>query len=484
MKRTFRTLLLAIPLVFALSACSDDSPGGGDGGEKGDATIRSLDLKSASYLTLGTGLSRSGDNADLLKIDENGNVSTVKTVIIRDADGNDVEEQHEIQVRPYKIADLGEYLVLYDCIFFDMTAGYPVDMPAYDKMNTSKGSPKHFLVRKKDGRVFFIPDTEHKYIRDEADRLNAYGVDRNGTLLLCTPDSGTGLTRAEFSGDIVRFTPLSDVSQVTVDGRTDVVYGNNIWVLTDNTIILNEGMGSEQNYIYYPDGSFERFGTDRADNSDIDHKMVGLSFTAGNLYAVRHVSKAPSNDSPCKITVSLHKVTLGNTAGNISVSEPLSEITGKRGFTEELGDLPWLNKTVHTLWAYESSNNFIVAGSLVLDKSSLEFTPVPWEMYWEIFMLEPDADSIYKGRIWRVDSQGASWLNPATLDYGRITYNTGVAAQAESCTATDIPQGKAAFIIYSENGTSYPLLIKNIETGDFVKGSPLTTSSSGVLLGL
>ncbi len=125
-----------------------------------------------------------------------------------------------------------------------------------------------------------------------------------------------------------------------------------------------------------------------------------------------------------------------------------------------------------------------MAGNLVLDKSSLKFTPVPWDMYWEIFMLEPDADSIYKGRIWRVDSRGASWLNPATLDYGRITYNTGVADQAESCTATDIPHGKAAFIIYSENGTSYPLLIKDIETGDFVKGSPLTTSSSGVLLGL
>ena len=214
-------------------------------------------------------------------------------------------------------------------------------------------------------------------------------------------------------------------------------------------------------------------------NGDVVHDITALSLTSGGLYAVRRISKENADGISSDISISLHKVSLGSTAGNITVSEPLAEISEDGvSYRSETQAWPWLDKLVRErqYWVYESSDKFIIGSVLVADKATMTFTPISEQMYMEILPLIPDTKNIYKGRVWDVGVSGAAWLDLETLDYGFIDYNNGIESYAYPC-VKNIPAGKAAFMIPDTDGSFYLLIINDIESGESVKGNRIESPS-------
>lgn len=450
--------VICIMTITVFTACSESDSNDSDLSGK-TLKLQKMDLDGAKYLSLtGNDTRATGDGeVGLFKIDEKGNMTTVVLTVTEEEDGTVKRTRTDIKVIPRNIYQLaGIYTFMQDCSFTDGN-GNDVYMKYYYEPDVWDFN---ILVRNSDGAIFYIPSSIRTYFQFEC--LQSSVKDDKGNLYL-SDQRNIGMITIQ-NGQLV----LKQVNPNNIDGGGQIFPFDNGTVMTfyPNSRYLDA-------IFFYPNGGFEEYkGYRETYENGTRVNIATLSFSKGKsgikAVVVKEIEKENMNTEHI---VSLCDFHVGSSYGSWSFSEPISSLSSGTDYSlneNQPNYLDWVSKYhANTEWlqgVYETTNNYFIGSTLVVDKHTLEMRPLVGT---ESYVIFPNEKNTYKGRAWVVGSWGANWYDIETMQYGRVEFNlpSDLYINKEE---DNIPSGQLILygIRYSD-GMSVTYFV-NIETGEYV----------------
>lgn len=452
--------VICIMTITAFTACSESDSNDFDLSGK-TLKLQKMDLDGAKYLSLtGNDTRATGDGeVGLFKIDEKGNMTTVVLTVTEEEDGTVKRTRTDIKVIPRNIYQLaGIYTFMQDCSFTDGN-GNNVYMKQYYEPSVYDWN-FNILVRNSDGAIFYIPSSIRTYFEYEPWQSSV--KDDKGNLYL-SDQRNIGMITIQ-NGQLV-------LKQVNPN---NIGVGGQIFPFDNGTVMTFD---PNSRYLfatfYYPNGGFEEYkGYRETYENGTRVNIATLSFSKGKsgikAVVVKEIEKENMNT---ECIVSLCDFHVGSSYGSWSFSEPISSLSSGTDYSlnyDQPNYLDWASKyNANSMWlqgVYETTNNYFIGTTLVVDKHTLEMRPLVGTEKYVIF---PNEKNTYKGRAWVVGSWGADWYDIETMQYGRVEFNlpSDLYINKEE---DNIPSGQLILygIRYSD-GMSVTYFV-NIETGEYV----------------
>lgn len=379
---------LILLLFFCIFSCTEETNDRQENGphNKSNIQLQKLDISDAKYLTISNSQAKSTTVEDigLFKIDENGNISTV---ILTCTEGTDtiIRTHNEIKIIPERIIPLeGVYTMMTNCQFIDKD-GQLINMTQYYEPE-SYGS-FNILVQNSTGAIFYIPSSASEYCNEDI----IHASDNNKNIYLANYEK-LGLLTFQNNQLIIK--------QISPNGIQLHIH-DEIWPLENETIVTHE---KDYYTFLYPNGGF-----DNIENLN-EEQSIYLGKTKNGIKAIK-----VEEISEELYTISFHDYNIGTSAGNISLSQPISSYRGNIHFAE--------GRKGNEI--YETSKWYLLGSSFVVDKQTKEMKPLNEET--KEHLIFPTEKNTYKGRAWRFrttksteDFRTIYWFDIEELKYGEV----------------------------------------------------------------
>ena len=339
----------------------------------------------------------------------------------------------------------GAYTLMLQCEFKTAEGNY-FDMRPYYEPDAFYF---HILVRNSDGQIFYIPQSAGKYFEIPEPPVTALG--NNGDLYIL-PHEGRDLLAVTMQNE--------DLVLKQVNPNAVGIEGNEIWPLDNGTIVVPSW--TDAYTFLYPNGGFERL------IPTYEHPII-LAKTDSGIKAVQVEERAGSPQR--EYIVSLHDYHVGRWAGSNTISAPIASISSGTDYSTNLGDpdyIDWVSKVCAnwTIWlypVYETADSYFLGQCLVVDKQTSQITPLNWDQSGRLIF--PTEENTYKGLAWQVSSNGASWFNIETLEYGDVYFDLSSAGCELYVLSENIPSGEATLTGVRNSDGKQIVCFVNIETG-------------------
>jgi len=413
--------LICILLTLSTVSCasSEDVPNPNKGGNAIKLSSLNLTNVKALGITSVNDVSQAGELTDpgLLKIDDNGNVSTIGIVseLVDEETGETITKEVSMTVKPRHISDLGLYTLLWDCSFVDSEGNQYYNMKQFYEPNCTSGD-FHLMVRKEDGQILYVPTSDSSnelYLGEIWRDIETYV----GFNLPCVSPKGE-VYIATFLGNLYKLEEKGN--DITVRKITDGIIAalGGIIFADDGSMMINSENQGYDRYdactIIKPNGEIFRHQMTNGE------EIIGYNCTAGKYLATKTLSK-PNDSYGVDIDFSIHKVNPDFSLGDeiFHLSTDYSPNYGLQDWT-----VGWyLNG--HAPRIYESDNYYIVSDFLVINKTTGEYKAyegTDWHSNVIVFPRE-DKSNFYNGKVWSVGFDEAFYFDPNTLEGGFVTFS-------------------------------------------------------------
>ena len=359
---------------------------------------KSLGLNNESSATRGSEDKGQLYDRGLFKIDEQGNVSTVAVYFTVDKNGDKKLQDHNISIDPYRMWKITpDYLLLGDCSYYFENGETADELWKYS----------HLLVRISDGLIFWVSDI-WQYIGDDPwGHLTARFIeDDEGNLYF---NNGTMVGRITVTDGIATFQQINTTGSGIVEGYTTIHLLKNGVTCTGSLYELS---------FLWPNGGF-CYSTDIDDfNLDRDdYSKPWFQFVEGGVLFVRELSDEA-------YTTSLYNVIVGDTPGDVSLSEPLLSVPSE------------IFPAIDPETFFETETHYLLFGNpqpglgphhyvLAINKQSLE-----WEKIRVLFYPKFTPMHEYDGKYWLTteigdeNGNGFYWFDSHTFQSGFVKADT------------------------------------------------------------
>lgn len=387
-------------LAAGFTACSGD-----DSLSEGKFTPYRLNISKGETLTLlGNELSGGSRLPDeystgLYKVDANGNVTAVETIVRYDEGDNATTETTNVRVVPSEIVNVDEnFMILLNCSYVDdKGTGYPNDN-------------YQLLVRKSDGLIYSLNDI---YVSSDLNFLPG-GNDKFYYSNFANESENTAIIKVSITNGKGVAEVLTTEGMPVPSGKLFEMDGGKI--ASTNQYIYNsffDASFAHRATVVYPNGGYDVFG----------NSTYGFSLAVLNN-SILEVSRNSTSDSENNAVNGCRWIHLGNRYGesNIEQLEPISWEASEIVTSFETEDKIILKSRVP--WGTNLGNSRFT----VLDKTTKKFnyTDISFsgKDNLELWKENLDGDRFY-GLIRNANDQivKACWLNPNTLEYGEIDLN-------------------------------------------------------------
>ncbi|MDE6417819.1 MAG: hypothetical protein K2K49_01230 [Duncaniella sp.] len=416
MRKNIKWLVAVLAPLLAVAATSCSSSGDAPNGLNGSLKFSRLNLNRVKALGLAA-TSRAGDLVDpgLLKVDDDGNVSTIGMVseVVNEETGETITKEVAITVRPRYIADLELYTLLLWCDFVDADGYCYLVRPFYEP-EAPEGSVS-LMIRKSDGKVLYVPtgigDEVDNELMDIYRDVNSYGKD-NCKLNFVSPDGEVHIIT--FCGTFYKLEERGDRINLKVVAEGIVAGFDGVTFANDGSIMVTSANAGYDRYdectIIKPNGEIFRHKT------AYDDEIIGYSGTAGHYIATRTRTK-DLGDNVRDIEFTIHKVN-----ADFSLGDEIFKINTQYDFQSYFTLGYYLHRNAPRV--YESDNYYIVGNFLAVNKRTGEYRAyegTDWDTNVIIFPHE-DKSFTYNGYEWSIGFEKAWYFNPNTLEGGVVNY--------------------------------------------------------------
>ena len=449
---------MAILTVVGFVACSSDDP---DGGSKSSLKMNRLNLENAQYLTLGESRgSRANLTETLFKVDADGNTSVVMLECVDQEDGSTKNYIYNVEVMPEQFFGLTKsWMFLLDCKFY-CADNEDIAWKLTNQYNEPAGSYSfNILANKKTGKVYYVPDAQALYFYpNNTVNISDYFAEDKAGNLYTTAEPTMGLSKVSVTPEGAVITKLGPAGQAFGGKPYIMPNGNIITIYLDERTRLPYSGDFE---VVYPNGGFETYQSDYTGDSGY------ITCTNNVIYRVI----LPVNEESGKTELQLQTISVGNTYGSISVSEPI--------LRHEL-NVPLLSWWYAPLYMGE---NYIIFGSeLAYNKQN--GTWIEHEE-WPLGngFITPTETNVYKNKTYIVWATGASWMDLNTLEIGAIEFDIPGYLSVDNF-QSNIPGGECFTCVTDPtDGKSYVYRI-DITNGSSTRSEIAYDSSSVTLIPL
>lgn len=496
--KTFQllTLLTGLCMIMTGTSCSSDEPQGG-GNELTYTQLAKADIQNASALILydNDGSRASGEEfirPGLYKIGPDGKISMVAIYCSTDEDGNKIETEHTLSVRPTGIRSCSKnYSLLLNCQYYDED-GSIASGAGYILLNNSTGDIYDLSEVMEFYANFVALDNTSPIINEMSD----------GSLLVYSPDERATAGRITLTGRKATFTQINN-GQGFCGGETGCA---SIHITPSNLIFsAAPGLASDMGVIF-PNGGYDYMASHTVPalsgiktvyqqpeaSANGNYKgFIWLNDSPVTLVRESYYTRNEANESFIENFIGIIRINVGNQSGQVTFTEG----TSQHIFTK------WSETTIYNACAIGdnllveisnySDDNQTGRAYLVYNSHTDKWTDMgaPIKIIGNNGNRGISPMSIFNDRAWIVDiPEGANggkvwWIDPDKQQTGRVDvdlagvdiesieedYQTGHfvfrgvrRSDGSNCILTlDLSTGKSEILFSSPNYVNIDLVLLN-----------------------